>query len=85
MADPARPPVDAAAWQPWLEHVCAALEVDPVLVDVAAVHALAGVVADEVARPMGPVAAHIWGLARGAYPDTDPAALRGALEEAARG
>lgn len=80
-----RPPVDAARWQPWIDHVCAAVGVDPAAVDVAAVHDLSGEVAAVFTRPMAPVAAHLWGLARGRFPDADPAALRAAVVAAASG
>lgn len=82
----ARPPVDAAAWQPWVDHVCRALDVDPAQVDVAAVHELAGEVAAAFTRPMAPVAAHLWGLASGRRGGAaDPrAAILAAAREAGR-
>lgn len=79
-----RPPVDPALWQGWLAHVCAAVGVDPSSVDLNAVHDLAGQVAAVYERPMAPVAAHLWGLARGAHPDADSDVLRDALQAAAR-
>lgn len=60
-----RPPIDQSRWQPWIDHVCGALGVDPGLVDVGAVHALAGEVAAAYERPMAPVAAHLAGRAVG--------------------
>ena len=74
-----RPEVDIAAWTGWIAHVCAAVDIDPGRMDVAAIHALTGTVAAEFTRPMAPVAAHIWALAQGANPDADPAALRDAI------
>lgn len=74
-----RPDVDATAWEAWITHVCAALEVDPARVDVAAVHGLTGTIASRFTRPMAPVAAHLWGLAQGAHPDADPLTLRDAI------
>lgn len=77
-----RPPIDQAAWQPWIDHVCAAVGVDRRRVDVRAIHDLAGEVAARVARPMGPVAAHLWGLAMASDRAADADALRRALSEA---
>ena len=45
-------------------------------VHVAEVHALTRVVAHELARPMAPVSAYLWGMACAVHPDADPAALR---------
>ena len=36
-------------------------------------------VADGFTRPMAPVSAHVWGIARGQAPDADPDALRAAI------
>lgn len=72
-----RAPLNQAEWQPWIDHVCAAVGVDPATVDMAAIHALSGQVAADFTRPMAPVATHIWGLAGG----TD--AAREAIEAAA--
>lgn len=58
-----RAPLNQADWQPWIDHVCAAVDVDPALVDLTAIHELTGRVAGDFTRPMAPVAAHIWGLA----------------------
>ena len=71
-----RPPVDQDAWQAWIDHVCAAVGVDPALVDVGAVHALSSAVAERGVRPLAPLAAHVWGLARATHPDADADALR---------
>ncbi len=81
----ARPPVDQALWQPWIDHVCAALDVDPSLVDVGVLHAVSGRVAGTFSRPMAPVAAHLYGLALGleVAPDDAMAAIEAATDEAA--
>lgn len=60
-----RAPLNPADWQPWIDHVCAAVEVDPAAVDMAAIHDLSGQVARDFTRPMAPVATHIWGLGGG--------------------
>ncbi|MDO5533783.1 MAG: DUF6457 domain-containing protein [Propionibacteriaceae bacterium] len=78
-----RPPIDPAPWQPWIDHVCAAVDVDPLLVDVRAIHALTGDVAAAFTRPMAPVSAHLWGLARGTDGEADPQRLREALVDVA--
>ena len=77
-----RPPIDQAPWQPWVDHVCTAVGVDPAAVDVRAIHDLTGAVAEAYERPMAPVSAHLWGLAHGA--GADPDAVRTALLDAAR-
>jgi len=59
-------PEDPAEWQAWIEQACRALGVDPRLVDTDAVLGLTRTVAQRLARPMAPVAAHILGLAIGA-------------------
>jgi len=58
-----RPPIDQARWQPWIDHVCAAVGVDPAHVDVSVIHRMAGDVASAYERPMGPVSTHLLGLA----------------------
>lgn len=60
-----RAPLNAADWLPWIEHVCAAVDVDPGSVDVAALMDLSGQVSRDFTRPMAPVATHIWGLSGG--------------------
>lgn len=60
-----RPPIDQALWQPWIEHVCAAASVDASLVDARQIHELAGAIAASSERALGPVGAHLWGLAIG--------------------
>lgn len=64
-----------AAWRPWIEDVCAAVGVDPALVDVHEIHGLTRVIAHEFTRPMAPVSAYVWGLARASHPDADAGAL----------
>lgn len=71
-----------AAWQPWIDEVCAAVSVDPARVDVALIQRLAKRVSREFERPMAPVAAHILGLAVAAQPDASPQALSAALADA---
>lgn len=75
----------ASAWAPWIESACATLGVDPALVDLSQIHDLSGAVAREVVRPMGPVAAYLWGVAVATHPDADPAELRRAIAAAAGG
>lgn len=79
-----RPPVDQALWQPWIDHVCAAVGVDPAQVDTATLHRLSGEVATVYARPMAPVSIFLLGLATGAGMDADAAqdALIGAARSA---
>ncbi|WP_296136876.1 NTP transferase domain-containing protein [uncultured Tessaracoccus sp.] len=77
--------VEAAEdWSAWIDEVCAALDLDRRLVDVEEIHGLTRVVAREFLRPMAPVAACIWGLARASHPDCDPEAQRAAVVTAAR-
>lgn len=78
-----RPPIDQSLWQPWIDHVCTAVGVDPALVDVGAIHVLSGEVAEVYERPMAPVAAHLWGLARGVRPEASPDTLGAGIIEAA--
>ncbi len=52
-------------WQSWIEEACAAVGVDPALVDVAGVHELTRDIAHGFSRPMAPVGAFIWGIALG--------------------
>ena len=60
-----RPPIDQTRWQPWIDHVCAAVGVDPRHVQVRLIHQVSGEVASYYERPMGPVSAHLLGLATG--------------------
>ena len=75
----------ADQWREWIDQVCAAVGVDPDDVRPGDVLGLAGVVSREVVRPMAPVSAFIWGLAVASHPEADPAALRSALLDCARG
>ena len=77
-----RPPIDQARWQAWIDHVCAAVGVDPALVDARAVNDLTGTVATTYERPMAPVSAHLWGLAIAT--GTPPAEAVDHLVDAAR-
>lgn len=83
MWDVERKPVSEKAWQPWVDAVAASVEVDPETVSIPEIHAVTSAVSRSRTRPMGPVAAHIWGLARGLYPEADPEVLRKAIIEAA--
>ncbi len=56
---------DLSVHEPWIEAVCAALDLPRTAVDVDAVLALAGRVAHRVARPMAPVSTFMLGLALG--------------------
>lgn len=78
-----RPPIDQTAWQPWLDQVAAGLGVDATGVDVAAIHELTGQVAQRADRPLAPLAAHLWGIARAEQPQADPARLSQMLVERA--
>lgn len=49
----------------WIESACAAVGVDPAVVDVDGIHTLTKEVAHKVARPMAPVSSFIWGVALG--------------------
>ena len=71
--------LDADAWRGFVERLCAAVGVDASLVDVGEIHELTRAVADGFTRPMAPVSAHVWGIARGQAPDAGPDALRAAI------
>lgn len=75
------PPEDRTPWRPFIERVCAAVGVDPDLVDEDAVLDMTREVAHAGARPMAPVSAYVLGLAVGA--GGDPEWLRRVLEDAA--
>ncbi|MEO7589545.1 MAG: DUF6457 domain-containing protein [Arachnia sp.] len=75
--------MDEQAWQPWVGAVAASVGLDPASVSIAAIHDVTSAVSKARTRPMGPVAAHIWGLARGLHPDADPVVLRRAIIDAA--
>lgn len=72
----ARPDLDQQPWQPWIDHVCAALDVDPAAIDVRGIHGLTGQVASSFHRAMAPVSAYLWAVAQQRYPDADPVELR---------
>lgn len=78
-----RRPVSEKAWQPWVDAVAASVGLDPEAVSITAIHGVTSAVSRSRTRPMGPVAAHIWGLARGLHPETDPEVLRLAIIDAA--
>lgn len=76
-----REPIDQTVWQPWIDHVCQALDVDARQVNLAEIHALTGDIAAAFTRPMAPVAAHLAGRALGA--GADASSTRAALLDAA--
>ena len=78
-----RAPIDQAAWQAWIDHVCAALDIDPGLVDATAVHQLSGEVAARFTRPMAPVGAFLWGMAVGSRSVPDAEAREAVVAAAA--
>ena len=57
---------DLSVHDPWIDEVCAALDVPRDAVDVDAVLGLAGRVAHRVARPMAPLSTFLVGYALGA-------------------
>lgn len=71
-----RPDLDQVPWQPWIDHVCAALDVDATAIDVHEIHGLTGQVASSFHRAMAPVSAYLWAVAQQRYPDADAAELR---------
>jgi len=78
-----RTPVNEEVWQPWVNTVAASVGMDPAAVSIPAIHEVTSAVSHARTRPMGPVAAYIWGLAIGLRPDVDPAVLRQAIIDAA--
>ncbi len=78
-----REPVDEKAWQPWVNTVSASVGMDPATVSIPDIHGVTSAVSQARTRPMGPVAAYIWGLARGLFPDADPEVLRQNIIDAA--
>lgn len=68
--------LDETPWRGWIDAVGEAVGVPTEGVHVADVHALTRVVAHELARPLAPVSAYLWGMACAAHPDRDPADLR---------
>ena len=75
------PPEDRTPWRPFIERVCAAVGVDPDLVDEDALLDMTREVAHAGARPMAPVSAYILGVAVGA--GGDPGYLLRVVEDAA--
>ncbi len=66
MAAEGRTDLTSNKWTPWINDVCARLEVDPALVDVPLVHDLTRQIAHRYDRPMAPVGSYIMGIALGA-------------------
>lgn len=60
---------DLTVWTPFVEALCAAVDVDPATVDLDVILELTRVVAHGGARPMAPVSAFILGVASGRSPD----------------
>ncbi len=79
------PPVteDRSQWQPFVDRVCAALDLDPERVDLDAILEMTREIAHAGARPMAPVGAYLLGLAVGGRPDASPEYLRRVVEDAA--
>lgn len=69
-------------WQRFVDEACAAVGVDPAMVDIGAVLDMTREVAHAGARPMAPISAYILGLAVG-EPGADPDHLRRVIEDAA--
>ncbi len=69
-------------WADWVARVSESVGVDPGSVNVAAIHELTRVIAQDFVRPMAPVSAYIWGLAIAANPGADPADLAAAIVSA---
>jgi hypothetical protein len=68
-------------WGQWVARACAALDVDPALVDVTAIHVLTKQIAHRSVRPMAPVGAFIVGVALGqSGGEADPKDLAARLE-----
>lgn len=78
-----RPPEDRAAWHPFVERVCKALELDPTRVDIDAILDMTREIAHAGARPMAPVSAYLLGIAVEQQPDASPEFLRRVVEDAA--
>lgn len=70
-------------WHQFVRQACAAVGVDPALVDVNAVLDMTREVAHAGARPMAPVSAYILGLAMGHDANADPERLRMVIEDVA--
>lgn len=73
---PAKRDEDRSAWRPFIERACAAVGVDPALVDEDAILRLAKTTSQQGAKPMAPVATFILGLAMGSHPGEDAATIR---------
>lgn len=73
-------PEDRSSWRPFIEKACAALDIDPELVDEDAILTLAREIAHAGARPMAPVSTFMLGLAVGR--GGEPEYLRRVLEDA---
>lgn len=67
----------------WIAMVCETVGVPAEGIDVHETHALTRIVSD-LERPMAPVAAFIWGLARAQHPDVDPRVLQERIAQVAR-
>lgn len=67
---------DRSAWRPFIERACAAVGVDPALVDEDAILRLAKSTSQAGAKPMAPVATFILGLAVGSHPVDEAATIR---------
>lgn len=74
---------DRSGWEPFVERVCAALEVDPARIDIDEILTLSREIAHTGARAMAPVSAYILGIAVGSNPTASPEYLRRVLEDAA--
>ena len=74
---------DRSGWEPFVERVCAALEVDPARIDIDEILTLSREIAHTGARAMAPVRAYILGSAVGSNPTASPEYLRRVLEDAA--
>ncbi|WP_296135947.1 DUF6457 domain-containing protein [uncultured Tessaracoccus sp.] len=72
---------DRSGWRPFIERACAALDVDPALVDEDRILDLTATIAHDGIRPRAPVAAYVLGLAT-ARGDVDQATLVERLESA---
>lgn len=75
-------PEDKTPWRPFIEAACAAVGVDPRLVDEEAILVMTREIAHAGARPMAPVSAYIMGLAAGRPGAPDPDYLRRVIEDA---
>lgn len=82
VSDPRRAP--GADLPEWVEHLASTLTVDPALVDVDRILALAGEVAHSVARPAVPISMFVAGLAAAGRTPDEIAALLARVETAAQ-